>query len=101
MRILQEANSALLCAAAPAAADVDTDRAAAENEPAAAAQLQSLARAIQGAMFSLQDLPVLKDRNRDPAVRPGPPDALASLHHDPGCLLFLLGALHNRAKCGQ
>ncbi|CAL8464478.1 g4013 [Coccomyxa elongata] len=69
MRILQEANSALVGAAAVAAADRG-DPAAAENAPAAAAQPQSLARAIQGAMSSLQELPVLKDRNREPAAKP-------------------------------
>lgn len=76
MRILQEANSALVGAAAVAA--VDRDLAAAETEPAATAQPQSLARAIQGAMSSLQELPVLKDRNREPAAKPGWPHALAS-----------------------
>ncbi len=77
MRILQEANSGLVGAAAVAPADRG-DPAAAENAPAAAAQPQSLSRAIQGAMSSLQELPVLKDRNREPAAKPGVPHALTS-----------------------
>ncbi|KAK9904700.1 hypothetical protein WJX75_000777 [Coccomyxa subellipsoidea] len=59
IRILQEANEAMAGAAAA------TDRA-----PVAAAT-PPLARAIQGAISSLQELPVLKERNRDTAAKPG------------------------------
>lgn len=68
IRILQEANEAMAGAAAA------TDRA-----PVAAAT-PPLARAIQGAISSLQELPVLKERNRDTAAKPGPPQALLALH---------------------
>ncbi len=60
IRILQDANGALVgAAAAPDAA------------PAAPAPTPPLARAIQGAICSLQELPVLKERNRDAAAKPG------------------------------
>lgn len=63
LRILQEANEALVGAAATAKAPPATAAAAASSAP--------LARAIQGAITSLQDMPVLKERNRDPAARTG------------------------------
>ncbi|BDA49626.1 probable serine/threonine-protein phosphatase 6 regulatory ankyrin at N-terminal half [Coccomyxa sp. Obi] len=81
MRILQEANSALVGAAAVAA--VDRDPAAAENEQSDA-QPQSLARAIQGAMSSLQELPVLKDRNREPAAKPAGGKQSSAARHGAG-----------------
>ena len=59
IRILQDANEAMAGAAA-----------ATEKPPVAAAPAP-LALAIQGAICSLQELPVLKERNRDAAAKPG------------------------------
>lgn len=68
IRILQDANEAMAGAAA------------ATNRAPVAAATPPLARAIQGAISSLQELPVLKERNRDTAAKPGPPQALLALH---------------------